>query len=316
MISNAPTITFEETPAFIPAGDDVLFGILTSPTGPARGTTVVLLNAGAWIPAVGKNRLWVRLARRLAEDGYHVLRFDYHGVGESTGTVDAYALDSIFERDLASAVGWLGDRGMDRVVLAGWCFGARLGLMCAPRIPGVEGLIALSLLIVESEGVVLDGGANPPVLKRAFKREAIRRMLHKQYRGIYWRVAKGQIRRIVSKLALTTRLSGRGVDRWASRGFLKDMKATIADGVGVLAVFGSDEPFYEYFQEARAGALGKLLDEAGSLVSVEVLGRDIKRLVQVPDQDALIDMMPTYVDRVRKMSQVGAGRPQQQGWGE
>ncbi|HEY5972738.1 MAG TPA: hypothetical protein VIT22_12400, partial [Pseudoxanthomonas sp.] len=57
------------------------FGLLNRASGTARGTTVVLLNAGL-IHRVGPFRLYVRLARELAESGFDVLRFDLPGIGD------------------------------------------------------------------------------------------------------------------------------------------------------------------------------------------------------------------------------------------
>jgi alpha/beta superfamily hydrolase len=68
------------------------------------------------------------LARTLADRGFVVLRFNFRGVGESEGRFDAgygekqdvaAAVDALFERD---------DVAGDHVYLAGWSFGARVGL--------------------------------------------------------------------------------------------------------------------------------------------------------------------------------------------
>lgn len=289
------TTESEELATFIPAGRNKLFGVLTTPWAESKKAAVVLLNAAAWIPAVGKNRLWVRVGRRLAASGYHTLRFDYHGVGESTGETDVYGLDPDFEDDVRAAIDWLREQGIESVVLVGWCFGARLGLMCAPRMPEVKGLVALSLLLVESEGVVLDDHTNPPILKRAFNRKTLRRLLHKQYRGIYWRVLRGHLRRLASKFANLIPFVN-VTDRWSSKGFVRDMRALNAAGLPLVTVFGKDEPFYTYFQEARAGVLGKLLSQAGEKARVELLGNDMKRLVQLEDQELLVESLPGYVD--------------------
>jgi pimeloyl-ACP methyl ester carboxylesterase len=288
-----PATTANEVVGFFGSGEELLFGVVTLPVGEPRGTGVVLLSAASWIPAAGKNRLWVHMARRLAADGYHVLRFDYHGVGESTGEVDEYGLDPHFDADVAAGVEWLRSYGADRIVLAGWCFGARLALRNASRIPGIDGVIALSLLLVESEGAVTDPKSNPPLARRALRRETLRRLANRRYRAIYWRVIKGRLRALGA--GARNRVTGGKADRWSSRAFLDEMSAAGRLGIPVAAVFGSEEPFYRYFQEARAGALGGLLEAAGGKARVEVVGRDVKRLVHVDDQIALVDAMPRLV---------------------
>ena len=120
-----------ETPFYFPVGDETLFGILTEPSGDPSGTVAVLLRGAAQGPSAGRNQASARMCRRFAEEGMHAVRFDYRGVGDSTGTVERFRLDQPFEDDLKGATGWLRDRGMDRFALVGTCFGARTALACA-----------------------------------------------------------------------------------------------------------------------------------------------------------------------------------------
>ena len=82
----AETTSRTELPVRFPVADERAFGILTEPLGTARGIGVVLLNATS-----DRNRLQTRLARRLAAIGFHVLRFDYRGFGESSGPLSGSA---------------------------------------------------------------------------------------------------------------------------------------------------------------------------------------------------------------------------------
>ena len=67
-----------------------LVGIITEPPPSdevlAR-PAVILLNAGL-LHRIGPNRVHVRLARRLAEAGFVVMRFDYSGIGDSRPRTD------------------------------------------------------------------------------------------------------------------------------------------------------------------------------------------------------------------------------------
>lgn len=64
---------------------------------------VITLTGGASITGIDRNRLYVRLARKLAARGFYVLRFDYHGVGESMGKAQ-YDLEEPFVTDLDGAI--------------------------------------------------------------------------------------------------------------------------------------------------------------------------------------------------------------------
>jgi len=143
-LASVPGAAYREVPAFFAADGEHLFGVLTSPTGDPTGLCVTML-AGAWYgPATHRNRLFVRLARRLATEwGCHSLRVDFHGAGESTG-VSHLGLDDPFPGDLTGAVHWLQSQGIHRHVVVGACLGSRTALMAAPEIDGLEGLVLLA----------------------------------------------------------------------------------------------------------------------------------------------------------------------------
>jgi alpha/beta superfamily hydrolase len=131
-----------EEPMWFRSGRDDLLGILTHPRTEPRGITVVAHPGGHWIPSTHRNSAYVRLAERLAADGVHTFRFDYHGVGESTGEVAAYRLDRPFVDDSLAAVAAVRERESTDIVLVGSCFGARTALAAAAQAP-VRGLVLL-----------------------------------------------------------------------------------------------------------------------------------------------------------------------------
>lgn len=144
LVARGDHAAHEDAPFFFPAGEEMLFGVLTRPTGEANGTTVTMLTGGGYLTSTHRNRMYVRLSRRLAALGYHTLRFDYHGTGESTGSARQFHIDEPFVEDLAGAIGWLEGQGLSRHVLVGSCFGSRTALACSPQIPGLERLVLLS----------------------------------------------------------------------------------------------------------------------------------------------------------------------------
>ena len=72
----------EHAMSFACAGEDLL-GIVTTPEQP-RSTGVLVLVGGPQY-RVGSHRQFLLLARALAKAGYPVMRFDYRGMGDSTG---------------------------------------------------------------------------------------------------------------------------------------------------------------------------------------------------------------------------------------
>src|SRR4051812_19325614 len=76
-----------ETPHYVPARAEHVFGMLTRPTGLTRGTGLLFLHAGVNFSA-HRNAMWSSLAREAASDGYLGLRIDYHGSGDSSGVLE------------------------------------------------------------------------------------------------------------------------------------------------------------------------------------------------------------------------------------
>lgn len=139
----------DEVPAFFPSGEDDIFGVLTRPVDQANGYVALLLWLAAGLPegglpSFGKNRVRTALARRLAADGYHVMRIDCGGSGESTGAPPEFHRDDPVPPEVFAAVEWLRHRQLVRLVSVGSGFGALTALGCAARAPGVSGLVLLS----------------------------------------------------------------------------------------------------------------------------------------------------------------------------
>ena len=111
----------EQAVAFGAAGN--LAGILCEPDRPAANTPAVLLwNVGIH-HRVGAYRIWVDLARRLAEAGYTSLRFDLSGMGDSEprrGGGD----DPTYREDFEDAMAFVTRRtGIATFLPIGFCSG-------------------------------------------------------------------------------------------------------------------------------------------------------------------------------------------------
>ena len=123
--------------------DEQLVGILHAPA--AASETAVIIIVGGPQYRVGSHRQFVHLGRSLAASGYPVLRFDYRGMGDSTGATRDFEHVS---DDIATAIDTLQQRlpQVERVVLWGLCDGASAALMyCDERPdPRVHGLCLLN----------------------------------------------------------------------------------------------------------------------------------------------------------------------------
>ena len=107
-----------------------LFGIVSVPecrAAPAKSNAIILLNAGA-VHHIGPSRMYVTMARFLAQQGYVVLRMDIASIGDSPPypgqpEIDVYSPYAL--KDVASAIEYLQHSWNVRAVAAtGVCSGA------------------------------------------------------------------------------------------------------------------------------------------------------------------------------------------------
>jgi pimeloyl-ACP methyl ester carboxylesterase len=133
-------------------GTRSLVGILHRPGSAALRSdlpAVLLLNAGI-LHRVGPNRLYVNIARKLEQQGFHVLRFDVWGIGDSQDRTGIRESTTFYD-DALEAMELLRRRlGVDRFMLMGICMGAKIALGVAERDPRAESLILMEGIYVKS----------------------------------------------------------------------------------------------------------------------------------------------------------------------
>lgn len=136
-------------PLLIDSDRHELIGILESPTsGKKRGIVIV---TGGPQYRVGSHRQFVLLARTLAHNGYPVLRFDYHGMGDSSGPKSDF-LDC--GADIAAAIAAFEEEsGVEEVVLLGLCDAASASLMYVVDGSPVAGMILINPWVRTEHGL-------------------------------------------------------------------------------------------------------------------------------------------------------------------
>ena len=133
-----------------------LVGVVTEPSEGSENplnVAVVLLNSGI-VHRVGPGRIYVKMARELAADGFTTLRFDLSGIGDSLARHDSIPFEKSAVQETQDAMDFLQmTRGIERFVLLGGCSGAYLSLETARHDLRVIGTILLNFPI----GVASDG---------------------------------------------------------------------------------------------------------------------------------------------------------------
>lgn len=97
-MSNKPP--FSEVPLIFQVGSETLCGIVHGVDAPNNHPGVVLVVGGPQY-RVGSHRQFLLLARYLAANGVPVLRFDYRGMGDSTGELRDF---EYIEEDICAAL--------------------------------------------------------------------------------------------------------------------------------------------------------------------------------------------------------------------
>ncbi len=119
-------MTYREQAIVFPCAGESLLGIVAMPAAPVA--TGVLIVVGGPQYRAGSHRQFLLLARALAAAGYPVLRFDYRGMGDSTGAARDFAA---VDEDIAAALAAFRQHcpQLQRIVLWGLCDAATAALL-------------------------------------------------------------------------------------------------------------------------------------------------------------------------------------------
>jgi pimeloyl-ACP methyl ester carboxylesterase len=247
---------------------------------------------------VGKNQVRIRLARELAEVGFHVFRLDYRGIGESGGEPREPTLTELWVDDALGAIRWLQANGFHRIIVVGVCFGARTALAVLDELPGLAAMIMIAPPVGDTnhrETIV----AHPWswYLRRAMSPSAVRMMLSSHP------TAK---RRRGTLIAKVKRSAGRGNGAdggeekraHASPQFLEPMGELLDRGVPTLILYGRGDDFFLNFERSLEGRLGRMIDEAGDVVAVRIVDESISGLASVATQDLLLDEVTAWAGQL------------------
>jgi exosortase A-associated hydrolase 1 len=131
-------------------GTDSLVGILSPSASPATRGVLVIVGGPQY--RAGSHRQFTLLARQLAARGIPVLRFDYRGMGDSSGAARTF---EYVEQDVAAAIDAFQAAvpGLREVVLWGLCDAAAAALFYGHRDPRVCGLVLLNPWARTAEGL-------------------------------------------------------------------------------------------------------------------------------------------------------------------
>ncbi len=298
------TALLDESPVFFQSGDDVLLGMFTRPL--ARPLDVALISAAGGLrgTSMGRNRLMVRLSRQAGRRGFHGFRFDYHGVGESTGPIESFSLDAPYSQDLEAAAREVERLGIERHLFAGVCFGARTVMSVAPSHRGLVGVALVEPPIRDGtrEGRKHTRYGTGKVLRAAVKPWVLAGLFKAEQRAYYAKYVKAKIHAAKSRdeQKEATDLS------WVSEHFLATMRQLIDRRVPVLLIYGEGSENYREFRRAQSGKLGALMGSAGTLIETVTLPGQIHGFSDLLSQQRVIDTIEGWACSLFEANGVGS----------
>lgn len=259
----------EQPIRFASAGRE-LFGMLHLPDAGRVRAGILVVNSRVEY-RVGPHRFYVHAARRWAERGFAVLRFDHPGNGDSPGDEAYPHMDSFPIEPAVDAVDVLRQRaGTPHVVLAGLCMGARNALHAAAAAHGVEHLLAFGMPFSDTTPEVGADAADREsrTVGTATARDAVALYLGRALDPRAWgRLLTGKSNYGVMKRVLPAAL-GIGRSRIFREPIFRSLQTLLGRGGEILFLFGTHDVFLPDFRD-QFELVQPRLPEAGRGCSVE-----------------------------------------------
>ncbi len=263
-----------------------LVGVMSEPpkeVAPIDDPAVVLLNSGL-LHRVGAARMHVRIARRLAADGYRVLRFDFSGIGDSDARRDGLTFGESAEREVVSAMDHLQQtKGSSKFVLMGLCSGADIGFLTAQQDQRVVGLVQLDPFVYRTTGYYLRHylrRASSLKAWKTFATERLKRVLPQNATELAMEDAELEVSPYLRDFPPRAEVA-RSLSRLVSR------------GVQLLHLFSGGQSWaYNY----RSQYLDMFRDvDFGELLEIEYLPEADHIFSQLPAQDFVVERSAAWL---------------------
>jgi pimeloyl-ACP methyl ester carboxylesterase len=130
-----------------------LVGIVTTPSSPATSSNrpiFLLLNSGR-LHRIGPNRLYVKIARQLAEQGITSCRFDFSGIGDSPSSDREWSDLSYLASETSRMMDHIAETmAIHQFVVFGICLGADAALHAAANDSRIIGAILVNGSVMDT----------------------------------------------------------------------------------------------------------------------------------------------------------------------
>jgi pimeloyl-ACP methyl ester carboxylesterase len=276
LVGDTQTCAVEESAVWF--GSPALFGVVTAPVGTQRAATagkargIVLINSGA-VHSVGPNRLYVVLARLLAQRGHVVLRMDISGIGDSPtrpNAVENTVYSPYAVEEVRAAVTYLREAWhVQDVRAAGLCSGAYHAFKAAVAGVPVNGVVLINpLTFFWKEGMSLQYPEYRVAADiRRYRANILRpaswlKLLRGQVN--LWESSQVLLRRALSLGRTPLRNLARALRMPLSDDLPSELSSVVRAGIRLQFVFAAQDPGPELLRN-QGGATARKLRERGLL---------------------------------------------------
>jgi pimeloyl-ACP methyl ester carboxylesterase len=272
--------------------DQSLVGILNenlTAVDPGRNSLagVLLLNAGL-IHHIGPNRIYVKIARRLAALGFVVLRFDLSGIGDSGPRKDKMPFAESVINEVRQAMDYLEHfKGIKHFFCIGLCSGAT----AAAQISAADHRIKKAVLISPElpESIQIELKSRSSYYKKLFDSHSWFRFfsLRSNYREIFQVISMMFIKKFRPIYLRNSELSKFTTETVR---FLRSLRT---HGVKILIVFSEDDAGDRYIRGVIQDEYPSIQDSG--LLKIEVLLESDHLITPLICQENLLNLISNWL---------------------
>jgi alpha/beta superfamily hydrolase len=286
-------------PIWVQGPHGPIFGVLSSTGSPLSPGFVVVAGAGRG-GSTKADGVFVRVARSVAAAGYDVIRFDWHGIGNSLGDVPRFSKGAPYTGDVRAMTDFLAEEGRS-VALAGFCYGSKAVIAAADQIENLIGLVLVAHPMPHqpknrhwAARKVGFGRA----LTLAFKPAVARGWFDQRSRRLYLKWIRIRFEDTKSRLAGNSRKSVDGNREESLSTLANKLDGLLQRGVRVRFVYGEGDPQLHLFRDAAAGPLKDVITRGGDMIEVVATDGDLYGWRTIEAQERAIAVIADFASRL------------------